>query len=380
MRETAEDILGPTCEFCHGSGQPGGIKGGPELGLCSWCGGSGHSRRAVPDRVFATPAPKAGTEALKLDPDALQAAKEAARDFSIAAAKAEWDHECFGLVDQSIDAAIRAYLVQPEQPALGAEPFIWLHRIRHKSNENWSDWRKGQAPDLSEYDHPDNVEVEAIPLYTTPPVSPDVTALQAEVKRLRKALDAKSRQANDFFLENSELHQRLHSLQSRIDAAEPSKAEILKVIGEWQNWAAEWAGSAFVADEKLTNGSEENHKAELYSGLCRMMSHMMWLRDEVAALTLPKPGEVDGALVETLREARGALVDIDARLTACGPLHTAEDAYDTSYIGMVADAILSIDAALRQHTRSKALSDLAEIDRDLIGEPVLHQHKKGGRS
>lgn len=36
-------IGGPTkCEFCHGTGQPGGVMGGPELGVCGICGGTGR--------------------------------------------------------------------------------------------------------------------------------------------------------------------------------------------------------------------------------------------------------------------------------------------------------------------------------------------------
>lgn len=29
------------CEYCHGSGQPNGVMGGPGLGLCAYCRGSG---------------------------------------------------------------------------------------------------------------------------------------------------------------------------------------------------------------------------------------------------------------------------------------------------------------------------------------------------
>lgn len=38
----AEDDV---CPSCHGTGQPGGVKGGPELGHCGTCGGSGRMRR-----------------------------------------------------------------------------------------------------------------------------------------------------------------------------------------------------------------------------------------------------------------------------------------------------------------------------------------------
>jgi hypothetical protein len=34
-----------------------------------------------------------------------------------------------------------------------------------------------------------------------------------------------------------------------------------------------------------------------------------------------------------------ALIDLDARLRECGALHTAEDAYDSFYRGIVEEAI-----------------------------------------
>lgn len=69
-----------------------------------------------------------------------------------------------------------------------------------------------------------------------------------------------------------------------------------------------------------------------------------FLLDRVVIVPLSRHDE----LVAALKNARGSLVDIDDRLEKCGPLHTAEDAYDSSYKGMVADAILDIDAALRK--------------------------------
>lgn len=47
-----------------------------------------------------------------------------------------------------------------------------------------------------------------------------------------------------------------------------------------------------------------------------------------------------------LDEAKAALTDLDVRLIDCGPLHTAEDAYDTTYRGMVMDALVTIDVVL----------------------------------
>ena len=39
----------PQCEHCHGTGQPHGIKGGPDHGICGFCGGSGF---IVPARAL----------------------------------------------------------------------------------------------------------------------------------------------------------------------------------------------------------------------------------------------------------------------------------------------------------------------------------------
>lgn len=32
-----------TCQHCMGTGQPNGVKGGPEHGLCGFCGGTGST-------------------------------------------------------------------------------------------------------------------------------------------------------------------------------------------------------------------------------------------------------------------------------------------------------------------------------------------------
>lgn len=95
-----------------------------------------------------------------------------------------------------------------------------------------------------------------------------IAYLQAEVEGLTKALDAKNRQANDFFLENSELHQRLHSLQSRIDAAEPVVSARQILI------------DAAVAQDDRATAHYFRLAADLVGGA--------------------KPGEADGALVEAL--------------------------------------------------------------------------------
>jgi hypothetical protein len=45
----AHPVASEECRHCHGTGQPNGIKGGPEHGECSWCDGSG--------RTSASPSP-----------------------------------------------------------------------------------------------------------------------------------------------------------------------------------------------------------------------------------------------------------------------------------------------------------------------------------
>lgn len=42
--ECAEAEECDTCQHCRGTGQPGGVLGGPEMGICSWCRGSGKSQ------------------------------------------------------------------------------------------------------------------------------------------------------------------------------------------------------------------------------------------------------------------------------------------------------------------------------------------------
>jgi hypothetical protein len=57
---------------------------------------------------------------------------------------------------------------------------------------------------------------------------------------------------------------------------------------------------------------------------------------------------------KALQEAKETLTDLDAHLIECGPLHTAEDAYDTSYRGRVLDALISIDIVLDNLTQPQA--------------------------
>jgi len=51
-------------------------------------------------------------------------------------------------------------------------------------------------------------------------------------------------------------------------------------------WMRQWSGSAFVAGETLPPDamSEDECKAELYSGLCKLGNHMDWLADKLSAL------------------------------------------------------------------------------------------------
>lgn len=48
MPSEAEIEADKMCPHCRGTGQPNGIMGGPEHGLCSWCKGTG---RAAPDDI-----------------------------------------------------------------------------------------------------------------------------------------------------------------------------------------------------------------------------------------------------------------------------------------------------------------------------------------
>jgi hypothetical protein len=48
MPSEAEIGADKMCQHCRGTGQPNGIMGGPEHGLCSWCKGTG---RAAPDDI-----------------------------------------------------------------------------------------------------------------------------------------------------------------------------------------------------------------------------------------------------------------------------------------------------------------------------------------
>jgi hypothetical protein len=49
--------------------------------------------------------------------------------------------------------------------------------------------------------------------------------------------------------------------------------------------------------------------------------------------------EANARLIAAAPDMLAALIDLDARLRECGALHTAEDAYDSFYRGIVEEAI-----------------------------------------
>lgn len=182
-----------------------------------------------------------------------------------------------------------------------------------------------------------------------------------------------------------EIADALWRLQSRIDAAEPVRVKALEwpqsisrgqrvksrgvgltcytiahyggsdpngaVVYRWAREASPWS-APFHRYEDAQAAAQVDYDALVRSALT----------------LLPKPGEADGALVEALTEARAVIADADEELR----LIRAKDCgvvYDTTLRHLkIPMAYQQIDAALLQHTRSKALSDLAEIDRDLLGK------------
>lgn len=69
----------------------------------------------------------------------------------------------------------------------------------------------------------------------------------------------------------------------------PVIAEMISTAKDAYSWAREWSGSAFIAGEKLPPEamSEDECKAELYRGLCKIGNHMDWLSDALAGLNPP---------------------------------------------------------------------------------------------
>ena len=60
---------------------------------------------------------------------------------------------------------------------------------------------------------------------------------------------------------------------------------MLATVKRWHDWAFEWSGSAFIADEEVPGDmSSAEHKSELYSGLCGLGNTMAWLHEQLSAL------------------------------------------------------------------------------------------------
>lgn len=78
--------------------------------------------------------------------------------------------------------------------------------------------------------------------------------------------------------------------------------EIRQSLEDCQKFAREWSGSAFLSGDDLPQDAMTiaEHKAELYSGLCRLGSHMEWLLDELPA-PVRAATEAKGDVSEQLR-------------------------------------------------------------------------------
>ncbi len=88
--------------------------------------------------------------------------------------------------------------------------------------------------------------------------------------------------------------------------------ELLNTVAEWAKWARTWSGSAFLSGDPVEN--DEENRGALYTDLCKLGNHMIWLEDELLKLrsAAPQPPTVstqgwqDGALkdigIERLRQ------------------------------------------------------------------------------
>lgn len=105
------------CPHCRGTGQPGGIMGGPEHGLCSWCKGTG--RAASDDMLAYPPATSAPAIETKLDDKLLEAAVDAG---GVAFLKAYESAPVGSGVSGSMEAGLRAALPVALAAYLNARP------------------------------------------------------------------------------------------------------------------------------------------------------------------------------------------------------------------------------------------------------------------
>jgi len=63
--------------------------------------------------------------------------------------------------------------------------------------------------------------------------------------------------------------------------------ELLNTVAEWAKWARTWSGSAFLSGDPVEN--DEENRGALYTDLCKLGNHMIWLEDELLKLRSAAP-------------------------------------------------------------------------------------------
>lgn len=138
---------------------------------------------------------------------------------------------------------------------------------------------------------------QALPITDDSQASPAVTdtdgldgPTEQEIDRLRlKAFQTNNEEDNAaYFNAASKWFQDRHYRRLATPVSPtPATVEALATIKQWHDWAFKWSGTAFIADEALPLDAmtDAEHKAELYSDLCKLGNHMAWLHDQVAALS-----------------------------------------------------------------------------------------------
>jgi hypothetical protein len=79
-----------TCQHCMGTGQPNGAKGGPELGLCGFCGGTGSVWSLTGEHPLAATVEALRSELEAVEREAVEVLKPFAREAN------DWDAEANG--------------------------------------------------------------------------------------------------------------------------------------------------------------------------------------------------------------------------------------------------------------------------------------------
>lgn len=93
-------------------------------------------------------------------------------------------------------------------------------------------------------------------------------------------------------------------------AAEPvDPTELVAAAKEAYEQIRDWSGSAFLAGEADPEMTDDECKARLYSDLCKLGNHMLWIAEKLTAYVSAPPAALAAAPASVIPEGRYSVPD-----------------------------------------------------------------------